>query len=54
LRDLIFQVGLAASQVSEVGTAQAVEQARTVLVEARRLLYRALAEDDRPESSTPA
>ncbi len=51
LRDLILQVGLAASQVSHVGSAGSIEQARTVLVEARRSLYRLLAEDD--QAKTP-
>jgi DNA-binding PadR family transcriptional regulator len=49
LRDLIFQVGLAASQVSHAGTAQSVESARAILTDARRSLYRLLAEDDQPE-----
>lgn len=51
LRDLIFQVGLAASQVSHAGTAQSVESARAILTNARRSLYRLLAEDDQPEAA---
>jgi DNA-binding PadR family transcriptional regulator len=51
LRDLIFQVGVAASQVSHVGSAGSIEQARAVLAEARRSLYRLLAEDDQAQAT---
>jgi DNA-binding PadR family transcriptional regulator len=53
LRDLIFQVGLAASQVSHVGTAQSIDNARTILTDARRSLYRLLAEDGQADETKP-
>ena len=46
LRDLSFEVVAAAMQVGRVGGQAAVSQAREILVDARRRLYRLLAEDD--------
>ena len=51
-RDLLFQLGAAMSQVSQVGSSEMLDRARTVLAEARRSLYRLLAEDDRSDSPT--
>lgn len=45
LAQLIRQVSVAAMQVAQAGTAPQVTEARKVLVEARRALYRLLAED---------
>jgi len=52
LRDLVFQLGAAASQVSQVGGSETVDRARAILVEARRSLYRLLAEDDQSDAAT--
>jgi DNA-binding PadR family transcriptional regulator len=52
LRDLLSQLGAAASQVSQVGSSETLARARAVLVEARRSLYRLLAEDDRSDPAT--
>jgi DNA-binding PadR family transcriptional regulator len=52
LRSLIAQVAAAAMQVSQVGGAQTVAAAATVLTEARRSLYRLLAEDDQSGAAT--
>jgi DNA-binding PadR family transcriptional regulator len=46
LRGLVQELGVAALQVSRVGSPTARSEARTVLTEARRALYRLLAEDD--------
>jgi DNA-binding PadR family transcriptional regulator len=46
LRRLIFQVGAAAMQVTQVGSPRSVGQARDILTDARRRLYRLLAEDE--------
>jgi DNA-binding PadR family transcriptional regulator len=46
LRSLSFQLGAAAMQVAQVGSARSIDQARDVLVDARRRLYRLLAEDE--------
>lgn len=46
LRDLAFQVGAAVMQVAHAGGAGQVAKARETLKEARRSLYRLLAEDD--------
>ncbi len=46
LRGLARELGIAAIQVDRVGTAAAQAAARAVLTEARRSLYRLLAEDD--------
>jgi DNA-binding PadR family transcriptional regulator len=60
LRDLGMQVGAAAMQVAHVGSPGSVESAREILTDARRRLYRLLAEEepsgvarpeDRPASS---
>jgi DNA-binding PadR family transcriptional regulator len=54
MRRLIQQVHLAAFQVVSAGTEDQVKQATTVLTQARRSLYRILAEDDAPgEQSSP-
>lgn len=46
LWQLIPQVGMAVVQVTQVGTPAQVEQARQILVNARRSLYQLLAQDD--------
>jgi DNA-binding PadR family transcriptional regulator len=46
MRSLIGQVGMAAFQVVSAGTEGQVAQARTVLTDARKALYRLLAADD--------
>lgn len=46
---LVGQVHLAAFQVISAGTQAQVDQARTVLTQARRALYRILADDDAPQ-----
>jgi DNA-binding PadR family transcriptional regulator len=46
MRSLIGQVGMAAFQVVTAGTEGQVAQARTVLTDARKALYRLLAADD--------
>jgi hypothetical protein len=46
MRRLIHQVHLAAFQVISAGTEDQVKQASAVLTQARRSLYRILAEDD--------
>jgi DNA-binding PadR family transcriptional regulator len=46
MRKLVHQVHLAATQVISAGTDDQVSQARKVLTQARRALYRILAEDD--------
>ncbi len=53
LRQLAFQVGAAAMQVAQVGSAGSLEAARAVLVDARRSLYRLLAEDEAAPSADP-
>ena len=45
LGGLVRELGIAALQVNRVGTPAAQETARTILTEARRSLYRLLAED---------
>ena len=49
MRRLVHQVHLAATQVISAGTDEQVNQARKVLTQARRALYRILAEDDTAE-----
>ncbi|MFY2790589.1 PadR family transcriptional regulator [Rhodococcus sp. MALMAid1271] len=49
LRGLIGQLMGAAGQVASVGTARQVERAAEILTDARRSLYRVLAEDDTPD-----
>lgn len=46
MRKLVHQVHLAATQVISAGTDEQVNQARKVLTQARRALYRILADDD--------
>jgi DNA-binding PadR family transcriptional regulator len=46
MRRLVHQVHLAATQVISAGTDEQISQARKVLTQARRALYRILAEDD--------
>jgi len=46
LRNLVWQVGAATMQVVQAGTEAQVERAREVLAEARRSLYRILADDE--------
>ena len=46
MRNLIGQVGMAAFQVVSAGTESQVSQAREVLTDARKALYRLLAADD--------
>ena len=46
LRDLIWQLGAAAMQVVQTGSQEQVAKAREVLAEARRSLYRILADDE--------
>jgi DNA-binding PadR family transcriptional regulator len=49
MRRLVHQVHLAAGQVISAGTDEQVSQARKVLTQARRALYRILAEDEPTE-----
>lgn len=49
LRDLVMQVGAAAMQVVQAGTAEQRRKAVELLTEARRGLYRILSEDDAGE-----
>ncbi len=51
LRNLFFQVAAASRQVVEAGSDEQVGQAAKVLKDARRALYRILAEDDEAEST---
>ena len=46
LKGLLMQLGAAAFQVAGAGTDEQVGRARTILVDARKALYRLLAEDD--------
>ena len=52
LRQLIRQVLMATSQVSQAGSATQVKQAGQVLTDTRRSLYRILAADDEDEGTT--
>jgi DNA-binding PadR family transcriptional regulator len=52
LRQLIRQVMVAVSQVSQAGSAAQVKQAGKVLADTRRSLYRILAADDEEESTS--
>ncbi len=45
LRDLFRQVAIATMQVGQVGSAAQIAEARKILIEARRALYRLLADD---------
>jgi DNA-binding PadR family transcriptional regulator len=51
LRRLSFQVGAAAMQVCEVGSPASVAQAKEILTDARRRLYRLLADGDEPAAA---
>jgi DNA-binding PadR family transcriptional regulator len=51
LRRLSFAVGAAAMQVAEVGSATSLDQARDILADTRRRLYRLLADDEAPETA---
>src|SRR3954469_8238930 len=55
LRGLLWQLGSAAMQVGAAGTDAQVDEARRILKDARRALYRMLAdgEDDEPTGSGP-
>lgn len=56
IRELTMQVGSAAMQVVLVGPADGTAQARAILIDARRRLYRLLAEeplDERPADPAP-
>ncbi|MGA3057635.1 MAG: hypothetical protein ABSE70_06320, partial [Candidatus Limnocylindrales bacterium] len=52
LMGLMHPLAAAASQVAHVGNPETIERARAVLVEARRSLYRLLAEDNGSDSPT--
>jgi len=47
LGSLVRQIGLATMQVGQVGTDAQIEEARKILTDSRRSLYRILAEDDK-------
>ena len=53
LRALIAQVAAAAWQVAQAGTEAQLAQARQVLADTRRALYRILAEDEDGDDTTP-
>jgi DNA-binding PadR family transcriptional regulator len=53
LRSLGFQVGSAAMQVLTVGSPEMANEAVQILTDARRKLYRLLAEDDAPAPEQP-
>jgi DNA-binding PadR family transcriptional regulator len=50
LRGQMRQIGMALFQISQAGSAEQVAEARTVLADARRALYRILAEDEPREA----
>src|SRR5437764_91300 len=52
LHDVIRQVGIAAMQVAQAGTDAQAAEARRILTDARRALYRILAEDEPREGET--
>lgn len=54
LRGLIGQLAAAAIQVTQVGSDAQVAQAREVLVEARKALYRLLADGEEPQAGGDA
>jgi len=54
LRRLSLALEVAAAQVAEVGSARSVDQAREILDDTRRRLYRLLADDDAPTTKTAA
>jgi DNA-binding PadR family transcriptional regulator len=51
LMSLMHPLAAAASQVAHVGGPEAVEQAKAVLIDARRSLYRLLAEDEQADTT---
>jgi DNA-binding PadR family transcriptional regulator len=51
LFDLFMPLGEAVKQVSAVGSPETVAKARTILIDARKSLYRLLAEDEDAEST---
>jgi DNA-binding PadR family transcriptional regulator len=51
LRRLTFQIGAAAMQVAQVGSSRSLDQARDILTDARRRLYRLLADDESADAS---
>lgn len=53
LAAMVRQVHVAAFQVLSAGSPAQLEQARTVLSQARRSLYRILAEEDEPQDAQP-
>ena len=53
LRALMAQVAAAAWQVAQAGTESQVAQARRILAETRRSLYRILADDEDGDDTTP-
>jgi DNA-binding PadR family transcriptional regulator len=53
-RGLLGQVAMAASQVMRAGSQRQVSDAQAVLADARRRLYRILAEDEPAEDEAPA
>jgi hypothetical protein len=53
MRSLIGQLAMAAHQVLSAGTDAQVTEARKILTDSRRALYRILAADDQ-EASAPA
>ena len=53
LHDLVHQVMAATRQVAHAGTAAQLESAQAILRDARRALYRLLAEDA-PDAEDPA
>jgi DNA-binding PadR family transcriptional regulator len=53
LFDLFLPLGAAVKQVSTVGSPETQARARVILTEARKALYRLLAEDETPEATEP-
>lgn len=53
LRDAYLQLGAAARQIADAGTSRQQEAARALLTEARKGIYRLLAEDDEPADDEP-
>jgi DNA-binding PadR family transcriptional regulator len=51
---LFRPLAAAVAQVSQVGSPETVEKARAILLDARRQLYRLLAEDDQPDQPDQA
>ncbi len=54
LRDIGFQVAAALMQVARAGSATQIGQAKQILTDTRKRLYRLLAEDEPAGSGTPA